>query len=153
MKNLFALVSFLLFSASVFGQVREDVDMIIDIFKTEKKSMVQDYLELDEEQAKKFWPIYDEYEEKRKELVEQRIAMLGDYADHHSKLSDAKAKDIADQFFSLRNADYKMQKKYFKKISKAIGATKATYFIQLEEYIRTAINYELDDVIPFVGED
>ena len=45
-----------------------------------------------------------------------------------------------------------MQKKYFKKISKAIGATKATYFIQLEEYIRTEINYELDDVIPFVGE-
>lgn len=153
MKNNFAVLAFLIFSTSLLGQVREDVNMIIDIFKTEKKAMVQDYMELDEEQAKKFWPIYEEYEENRKALVEKRIAMLGKFADHHSKLSDAMAKEIAEEFFTLRNEDYKMQKKYFKKISKAIGAAKATYFIQLEEYIRTAINYELDDVIPFVGED
>ena len=153
MKNLYTIVAFLLFSTSIFGQVREDVDMILDIFKTEKKAMVHDYLDLSEEQGKKFWPIYEEYEENRKALVEKRIAMLGKYADHHSKLSDAMAKEIAEEFFTLRNADYKMQKKYFKKISKAVGAAKATYFIQLEEYIRTEINYELDDIIPFVGED
>ncbi len=153
MKNYFTLIAFLLFSISVFSQVREDVDMILDIFKIEKKAMVHDYLELDEEQSKKFWPIYEEYEEKRKALVQRRLDMLGDFSDHHSKLSDDKAKEIANQFFSLRNDDSKLQKQYFKKISKAIGAAKATYFIQLEEYIRTAINFELQDVIPFVGED
>ena len=153
MKNYFAIIAILFFSISAFSQVREDVDMILDIFKTEKKSMVHDYMELDEEQSKVFWPIYDEYEEKRKALVQRRIDMLGGFADHHAKLSDDKAKEIANQFFTLRNDDYVLQKKYFKKISKAIGAAKATYFIQLEEYIRTAINYELDDVIPFVGED
>ena len=152
MKYTFAILLVSFFAYSATGQVREDVDMILDIFKTEKKAMVHDYLELDEEQQKRFWPIYEQYEQKRKALVERRIAMLGKYADHHAKLSDALAKEIAEEFFTLRNEDYKMQKKYFKKISKAIGATKATYFIQLEEYIRTAINYELDDVIPFVGE-
>jgi len=153
MKNLFAILAFILFSSSLFGQVREDVDMIIDIFKTEKKSMVHDYLELNEEEAKKFWPIYDQYEEKRKAITQRRIDMLGKFSDHRSKLSDNTAKEIANEFFSIRKADSKLQKSYFKKISKAIGASKATSFIQLEEYIRTAINYELQDVIPFVGED
>ncbi len=79
--------------------------------------------------------------------------MLGRFSDHRSKMSDETAKEIANEFFSIRNADSKLQKAYFKKISKAIGVAKATSFIQLEEYIRTAINYELNDVIPFVGED
>ena len=152
MKNVFAIVAILLFSASAFSQVRDDVDMILEIFKTEKKSMVHDYMELTDDQAKKFWPIYEEYEQKRKAVVQRRIDMLGRFSDHRSKLTDETAKEIADEFFSIRNADSKLQKQYFKKISKAIGAAKATSFIQLEEYIRTAINFELQDVIPFVGE-
>jgi hypothetical protein len=153
MKNVFVIIAVLFFSASAFSQVREDVDMILDIFKTEKKAMVNDYMELDEEQAKKFWPIYDEYEQKRKAIVQRRIDMLAKFSDHRSKLSDGTAKEIAEEFFNIRSEDSSLQKKYFKKISKAIGAAKAISFIQLEEYIRTAINYELQDVIPFVGED
>ena len=153
MKSFFVITAFLLCSLSALSQVRENIDMVMEIFKTEKKSMVHDYMELDEAQAKKFWPIYEEYEQKRKTIVQRRIDMLGKFADHRSTMSDETAKEIANEFFSIRSADYKLQKQYFKKISKAIGAAKATSFIQLEEYIRTAINYELDDVIPFVGED
>jgi hypothetical protein len=86
-------------------------------------------------------------------IAERRIAMLGRFSDHHGKMSDATGKEIADEFFSIRDADSKLQKQYYKKISKAIGAAKATHFIQLEEYIRTAINNELLEVIPFVGAD
>jgi hypothetical protein len=152
MKNVFVIIAVLLFSVSAYSQVRDDVDMILEIFKMEKKAMVNDYMELNDEQSKKFWPIYEEYEQKRKAIVQRRIDMLAEFSDHRSKLSDGTAKEIAEEFFSIRNDDSKLQKKYFKKISKAIGAANAVSFIQLEEYIRTAINFELQDVIPFVGE-
>ncbi len=46
MKYIFTISIFLFFSISSFSQVRDNVDMIMEIFKTEKKAMVQDYMDL-----------------------------------------------------------------------------------------------------------
>jgi len=41
---------------------------------------------------------------------------------------------------------------YYDKAKKAIGATNAAKFIQLEIYLQTGIRSSLQNAIPFVGE-
>ena len=46
----------------------------------------------------------------------------------------------------------KLYSSYYDKVKKAIGATNATKFIQLEIYLQTEIRSSLQNTIPFVGE-
>lgn len=46
----------------------------------------------------------------------------------------------------------KLQKTYYKKMSKSIGEVKAAQFYQFENYLNNVINLAIQENIPFVGE-
>jgi SLT domain-containing protein len=141
------------FCINIDAQVRSDAEVIMSIFKIEKKAMVMDYLQISEKADEKFWNLYADYEEKREKLAARRIEMLGKYTSNHNKSNDAAAKSVSKEFFAIRKGYLKLQKKYNRKMAKVIGASKANDFIHLEEYIEMNIRTELLDVVPFVGED
>jgi hypothetical protein len=153
MKKILFFFAAFLFCVSSNAQTRSDAELILAIFKSEKRIMVENYLEIPEKSDKRFWKLYYAYEAKRAKLAERRIEMLGKYVDDHKKLSDDDAKTISKEFFAVHKGYLKLQKKYFKKMAKVIGASKASDFIHLEEYIEMFIRTELLDVVPFVGED
>jgi hypothetical protein len=153
MKNGICLLLFLTIGLVGFSQTRTEADLVISAFKKEKKELVEDFLELPEGKAEKFWEIYDEYETKRSNLAHRRIAMVSSYADKHLALNEADAKAISKEFFALRKGYTKLQKKYHKKMSKVIGHAKALDFVHLEEYVEMYVRSELLDAVPFVGED
>jgi hypothetical protein len=45
-----------------------------------------------------------------------------------------------------------LQKKYYKKLKKTVGATKAAQFLQMETYFQTMIRAEVQDAIPLIWE-
>jgi len=151
MKKLLVFFALLAFSLHNVAQTRSDAEIILSIFKIEKRIMVENYLDIPKEADEKFWNLYYDYEEKRTKLANRRIEMLGKYVDNYNKLNDKDAKAISKEFFAIRKGYLKLQKKYFKKMSKVIGASKATDFVNLEEYIEMFIRTELLDVVPFVG--
>lgn len=129
-----------------------EMDVLRKIFSAEKRAITEDFLRLTGSDANAFWELYDAYEAERKILVDKRIRIITDYAEQYSNLTNDQATDLVSRSFKLRNEVSKLEKKYFAKISKAVDAKTATSFLQLEEYIRTAVNYDLYDAIPFVGE-
>lgn len=153
MKKMLFFIAISVFCLNSHAQTRSDADLILSIFKSEKRILVEDFMAIPQEHDEKFWKLYFDYEGERTALAERRIEMLGKYVDNRAKLSNDAAKSISKEFFSLRKAYLKLQKKYFKKMSKIIGASKATDFVHLEEYIEMFIRTELLDVVPFEGED
>jgi hypothetical protein len=128
------------------------MDVLRKIFSAEKRAITEDFLRLTGSDANAFWELYDAYEAERKILVDKRIQLISDYAEQYSSLTNDQATELANRSFKLRGDVLKLQKSYFKKISKAVDAKTAASFYQLEQYIRTAVNYDLYDAIPFVGE-
>jgi len=75
MKKLLSIVIILFaVSSTTFSQVQqEEIDYYQSIFGMEKKTVVANFLKLDEGDS--FWKIYDEYEKERKEIfrvIEQK---------------------------------------------------------------------------------
>lgn len=118
----------------------------------EKKLMVENFMQLNDADAQKFWPIYNNYETERGDLTSRRIKVLKQYADQYSTLTDEQADVLMKDVFSIRKKDLALKQKYFNQIKKNMSAKTATSFYQLEEYIQTAIRYSLLEQIPFVGE-
>ena len=131
---------------------QSEADVLRKIFSAEKRAITESFLQLTGTDANAFWELYDEYEAERKSLSDKRIQLIKDYADQYDGLTNDQASALVDRSFSGRSASLKLQKKYFKKISKAVDSKTATSWLQLEQYIRTAVNYDLYDAIPFVGE-
>ncbi len=153
MKKL--VLFFLAISAFIFTQAQigdDELAMIKDFLKTEKKDLVKEYMKLDEAQSAKFWPLYDEFQEKRRGLAQERLQIIKDYGASFASMTDDQASSIVKRIFKNDKAYSKLQQSYFKKFSKSISPIKAAQFLQLEEYFRTMIRAEIQDAIPFIGE-
>src|SRR4051795_12150090 len=99
MKKLFiystSFAVMLLLSFPVFAQSnKEDIDIIQSAFGKEKKDIVKEYMQVNEQKSGAFWKLYDEYEDKRKAIGRERINLIQQYADNMDSLNDSKAKQI-----------------------------------------------------------
>lgn len=152
MKKLF-LFAALCISASAFAQSnKEDVDFIQSIFGKEKKIIVNDFIKLEGAQKDAFWKIYDEYETKRKELGQKRIALLEKYASTYTTMDDAATSQIVKETIALGAANDKLIASYHKKLEKATGAKAAAQFYQIEAYFLAEIRAAILENIPFIGQ-
>lgn len=145
-----------IFAAIVTGQTvnaqsnAEEIELFQSIFGMEKKQIVADFTQLDSNNA--FWPLYDEYETKRKNLGKARIQALSDYADNYDNMDDLKADETIKSMIDLRKKTDKLTDDYYKKIKKASGSKVAAQFFQLESYFLSAIRLSILEEIPFIGE-
>lgn len=152
MKKLFILLTICLPALAFAQSNKEDVDIIQSLYGKEKKAVVAEFIKLEGPQKDAFWKLYDEYETKRKELGQKRVALLEKYAANYSSLDDATTSEIIKETIALGAATDKLLATYHKKIEKAAGAKSAAQFYQLEAYLLSVIRASILDNIPFIGE-
>lgn len=145
------LVFIVLLSFQLSAQNAE-LEAFKDLFNSEKKTLLSKFMELDATEATAFWSIYDSYSLERKEIANRRISFLERYIEQYDSLTDDQADALVTESFSIRDKNEKIQKKYYKKIKKILGATKASQFVQFERYVQTAIDQELQSALPLIGE-
>ena len=68
-------------------------------------------MELTESEAKKFWPVYEDYQKDLQKINERLLNMLQSYAAaYRSKsLTDEKAKKLLDEWIALEQAEVKQR--------------------------------------------
>lgn len=154
MKKITLIFSaILLFATYSFSQVQEgDIKFFQQVFGVEKAALVQQYMDLTPKQDSVFWKDYNAYESERMELGKRRIQLIDNYARNYSTLDDAKAGEMINEANAIDVAFKKLQKTYYKKMAKSIGAMKAAQFYQFESYLNNAVNITLQENIPYIGE-
>jgi hypothetical protein len=129
--------------------LKEELQYIQEIWGKEKKTLVNEAIKLNGDETNKFWPIYDEYQVERQKFGQKRLEAIKMYSDNFETMTDAKAEEITKMVLDNNLSLDKLQSKYYKKMVKAVGAIKATQFIQLEGYIDAQIKAAISDALPF----
>lgn len=156
MKNkILLLFSAVILSASIAPRANaqssaEEIDYFQSIFGMEKKAVIADFLELEDNAP--FWAIYDEYETARKVLGKERINVLADYAENYDMQNDETYDATINSMISLRKQHDKLIDKYYKKVKKSSGSKVAAQFFQIEAYFMSEIRSAIMDQIPLFGE-
>lgn len=109
-------------------------------------------LDLTEEEGKKFWPLYEEYRIKIREVRLRRIELIKDYAERfNSNTVDEKfADDAILEFLDIQSDTVKVRKKYWKKFRRIIPASKAARFYQLENKMDSEIDFVMAGGTPLI---
>ena len=130
----------------------DNMQILRDKIKADKKLVVATNMELTESEAKDFWPIYDQYQ-RDLQKINQRIANVleGYAADFRGKsLTDDKAKKLIEEAVAIEQAEANLKSTYAPKLSKALPVKKVARYLQIENKIRALIKYDLAQGVPLV---
>ena len=130
----------------------DNMQILRDKIKADKKLVVATNMELTESEAQGFWPIYGEYQ-KDLQKINQRIAnLLESYAsDFRGKsLTDDKAKKLINEAVAIEQAEANLKSTYAPKLSKVLPVKKVARYLQIENKIRAVVKYELATGVPLV---
>src|SRR4051812_552688 len=98
-----------------------------------KVDSINAVMRLNAEEAKVFWPIYQEYEGELFELGDQRMELIRQFvtAQQSGRLDNAKATEITDGYFRNEADRLALLKKYHGEILKALSPLRAAQFAQV----------------------
>jgi len=154
-KTILALgLALSFFSLPVLAQEKpaDNMQILREKIKADKKLLVATNMELTESETKNFWPIYEDYQKDLQKINERLGKLLQSYAaDYKNKtMTDEKAKKLTDEFLSIEQAEVTLKTSYVPKLSKALPATKVARYLQIENKIRAVIKYDLAATVPLV---
>jgi len=130
----------------------DNMEILRDKIRADKKLVVATNMELTESEAKNFWPIYDRYQKDLQNINGRVLALLESYAaDFKGKsLTDDKAKTLIDEAVAIDQAEANLKSTYAPQLGKALPARKVARYMQIENKIRAVVKYDLAQGVPLV---
>ena len=130
----------------------DNMQILRDKLKADKKLLVASNMELTESEAKGFWPIYDEYQKELQNINQRMGKVLECYADDNRRksLTDDKAKKLIDEAVAIEQAEANIKSTFAPKLSKVLPVKKVVRYLQIENKIRAVVRYDLARGVPLV---
>ncbi len=132
------------------GNLRTFIELARADIKTQKALVMAENLPLTDDEAVEFWPLHRDYETELSKLNDQKLALIQRYADTYKSMTDKQAVELAKGSFDLENKKTDLKRKYFKKFQKAIPATKAARFFQIENQLNMVLDLQVAASLPLI---
>ena len=129
MNKKIVCIVFLLISVSVMGQRKFDKEKI----KALKVAFITDRLALSSEEAKEFWPLHAEFENKMMAIRHEQHKNIRKKIEHADQLSNEQANTLFKKFLALEKERLLVTETYFKKFSKVLSPVKALQLLKINE--------------------
>lgn len=129
-----------------------DMEILRQKVKADKKAVVAANLMLTEAEGAKFWPIYDQYQTELDQINRRKGQLILDYANAFNKgpVPDDVASKLLTEFQAIDMAESNLRMQTMPKVIAALPPVKAGRYLQIESKIRAVINYELASGIPLI---
>jgi len=130
----------------------DNMQILRDKIKADKKLVVATNMELTESEAKDFWPIYDAYQKDLRKINQRIAKLLESYADDFrgKSLTDDKAKKLIDEALAIEQAEADLKGTYAPRLGKVLPVKKVARYLQIENKIRAVIKYDIAQGVPLV---
>ena len=137
---------------AVTDKPANNLEIMHDKLKADKKLIVAKYMDLTESEAKKFWPVYEEYQGDLQKTNQRLRGLLESYAaDYRNKsMNDEKAKKLLDEWIAIEQEEGKRRSAFAPKVLQALPVKKAARYLQIENEYRTLLRYDLAATVPLV---
>lgn len=126
------------------------LDVLVGALRSDRKAFVALNLPLTDEEATRFWPLYESYAKEAAAVGDRQVAVIEDYIASFSGLSDEKARQILDGYLATETERLEVRRSYVGKFAEVLPGRKLAAFYQLENKIDAVLRYELAATIPVI---
>ncbi|OFX18581.1 MAG: hypothetical protein A2033_14995 [Bacteroidetes bacterium GWA2_31_9] len=111
--------------------------------KAMKVAFITEKLDLSSDEAQKFWPVYNEYDKAREELMKDRKSLMKSCKDETTVLTDKEAEELADNFIKHETDEAKLMEEYHTKFKKVLSSQKLIKLYQAERQFKNHLLKQL----------
>jgi hypothetical protein len=127
-----------------------DMDALRAAVRADKRAFVASLLSLTEPEAKKFWPLYADYQLKLDTATRDRTVAIEGLVGRDRPASDLYARNFARDTIAADEMEVKARRSLLNKLLRALPAKKAARYLQLESKIRALQAYDIAMGIPLI---
>lgn len=113
-----------------------------EYIRTQKIAFISTELALTQEEAEKFWPIYNEYDAKIEEIRKERKGYHKELKTMND-LSDDKAYELTEKILDCDSREADVRKEYLAKFAEVLGKKKAAKVFYAEEKFKRELLKEI----------
>ena len=135
-------------TAAAQDKPANNMDLVKQKVRTDKKLFIAENMELTAEQAAAFWPVYESYQAELEKNFERMAKLIELYAANYETLTDEMAKKIVNEWFDIEEKELKLRKSYLPKFRKVLPEIKVARYFQLENKITAIVDYAMAANIP-----
>jgi hypothetical protein len=147
MKKAMLLVAFVAMTAMAQAQNAQE-EIIRDMFRMEIKAFFSETMNLTPEEEVKFWPIYNAFREESNKIDADWAKLVKMYVEKYGQHTEAEMQEMLNLKFKVAKNRLKLEEKYYKKIQKQVDMESAVRFVQVQDFIQSAIRFELLSELP-----
>jgi hypothetical protein len=128
----------------------DNMQIILEKVRADKKLLVAENLQLTASEAKAFWPVYERYQDELFLLRMRSLKLIKDYVASYEKMTDSTAEKLLSEYMTIETLGPKLREAYLPKFRKVLSPVKTARYYQIENKIQAALYYELAQKIPLM---
>ena len=129
------------------------LDALLNSIRANRKALVAVNLELSDDEAEAFWPVYDRYQGEIGAVGDRLVAVIEDYTASFPDLSDDKAMKLVDDYLKVEADRVAVRRSYVPEFAKTLPGRKVARLYQIENKMDAVIRYDLAATIPVVEQE
>ena len=126
----------------------EDIALLRQDLRAKKMQVIGQNMALSEDEGQKFWPVYNHYVKDLTEVNNQKYALLKQYAEMWSTMSDQDALIYVRHWLEVDGQAQALRLKYVPVVSQVLPGKKAATFFQLDRRLNMIVDLQLFSQIP-----
>jgi hypothetical protein len=107
-------------------------------------------MQLDSDEATKFWPVYKQFEGELTKLGDQVASLVHEYVVNYTKMTPTVADGLATKLLTLESQRNQLKRKYYEKMKSATDAITAMRFLQVENQLERVIDLQVASELPVI---
>jgi hypothetical protein len=131
-------------------QVEKDIELIRRDLRGEKKKILAANVPLTEEEATRFWPVYDKYAMEMTKHYDEFYAIIKDYAANQKTLTDEQANSLIKRWSDVQVELAQTRQKYVPIIQKVLPGKKTALFFQIDRRLYAAMDIQVASEVPLI---
>lgn len=126
----------------------DNMQILREKARADKKVVVAGVLNLTEGEAKGFWPVYNAYQSDMVTYYDKLLKLLDEFNAAQGSMTDQTANKLLRDYLALETQLIDLLKAYLPRFQKVLPAIKVGRLYQVENKLRALVNYELASAIP-----
>lgn len=136
--------------ASAQDKPADQMDLLREKARADKKLVVAEALALTEREAKVFWPVYNAYQSDMITHYDKVLQFIDRFSKAYDSMTDATAIKLVNDYLALEASHVAVLRSYVPRFQKVLPAIKVARLYQVENKIRALVTYDLGRQIPLV---
>ncbi|HMK29006.1 MAG TPA: hypothetical protein VK473_04915 [Terriglobales bacterium] len=129
---------------------REAIEVTRDQVRTDRKAMVEKAMKLTDDEARGFWPIYDEYTSELSKISDRTVTLITEFADNYRELRDSDALRMTDESLNIEQQKLAVKQRYAQRFATVLPGKKVARFFQVDRRLDAVMVLNVSQAISLV---